>query len=76
MNDKLNKMELALGKAKKQRDSMIGFCHKQAEEFKVYASSFGGRGVGVDRGGNRGGENRGGENRGGENRGGENRIVK
>ena len=47
MNDKLNKMELALGKAKKQRDSMIGFCHKQAEEFKVYASSFGGRGVGV-----------------------------
>jgi hypothetical protein len=40
-------MELALAKAKKQRDSMIGFCHKQAEEFKSYAQSFTGQVVGV-----------------------------
>lgn len=40
-------MELALAKAKKQRDSMIGFCHKQAEEFKSYAQSFTGQAVGV-----------------------------
>jgi hypothetical protein len=40
-------MELALAKAKKQRDSMIGFCHKQAEEFKSHAQSFTGQAVGV-----------------------------
>jgi hypothetical protein len=42
-------MNLALAKVKKQRDSMIEFCHKQAEEFKSHAQSFTGQAVGVDK---------------------------